>query len=125
VGKSWRIKCNKKHIFNKTKKVAFNMQMVYSSDIIPNINKLFPNFQAIILFGSFRKGDDIENSDIDIAINILGKNELKIEELGIINKFGYRKKMKINLHIFSKDKIDKNLFSNIANGIVLEGFLEI
>jgi len=49
---------------------------------------------------------------------------VKIVELGIFHKWGYRKNVSVNLHIFSRNKIDINLFSNIVNGIVLEGFLE-
>jgi len=125
IGKAWRIKCNKKHIYNQTKKLAFNLQLIYDSDIIKEIHQKFPGFQAIILFGSYRKGDDIEKSDLDIAVNIIGKEELKIKELGIIDKFGYRENVIVNLHIFCNQKIDKNLFVNIANGIVLDGFLEV
>lgn len=125
IGKAWRIKCNKKHIYNKTKKLAFNLQLIYDSDIIEKIHKKFPGFQAISLFGSYRKGDDIEKSDIDIAINVLGEKGLKIEELGIIKKFGFRKDVIVSLHIFSIKNIDKNLLLNIINGIVLYGFLEV
>lgn len=124
-GKSWVISCNKIHFFNNTRKIAFNLSMIYNSDILYEIKKIVANFQAIILFGSYRKGDDIDKSDIDIAVNVLGNKTMKIEELGKIRKFGYRKDVRVNLHIFSKDNIDKNLFSNIANGIVLEGFLEV
>ena len=51
--------------------------------------------------------------------------EVKIFELGILPEFGHRKNVLVNLYIFSRNKIDLNLFSNIANGIVLEGFLEV
>ena len=45
--------------------------------------------------------------------------------LGIVEQLGYRKKVNVNLHVFSRNKIDLNLFVNIANGIVLDGFLEV
>jgi predicted nucleotidyltransferase len=125
IGKSWRIKCNKNNIYNKSKKLAFNLQLIYDSDILSKVNKKFPNAQAIILFGSYRKGDDIDKSDIDIAINLIGNNQLKIEELGTIEKFGNRKNVMVNLYIFCNQEIKNNLFSNIVNGIVLDGFLEV
>jgi len=81
--------------------------------------------KAIYLFGSYRKGDDNEKSDIDIAVEVLDNKDIRIIEAGIISKFGFRKNVKINLHIFSKNKVDFNLFSNIVNGILLEGFLEV
>jgi predicted nucleotidyltransferase len=78
-----------------------------------------------MLFGSYRRGDDTEKSDIDIAVEILEDKELQIFELGKIAEFGYRENVPVNLHVFSRKKIDLNLFSNIANGFVLEGFLEV
>jgi len=125
IGRIWRISCNKNHIYNYSKKISYNLMMVYESGIIEEIHKIIPNPKNIILFGSYRKGDDDENSDIDIAIEIIGNEEPKIHELGVISKFAYRKDVLVNLHIFSRNKIDINLFSNIANGIVLEGFLEV
>ena len=86
--------------------------------------KKIPNAKSIILFGSCRKGDDTEKSDIDIAVEIVENTELEISKMGNLEQFGYRKNIPINLHIFSRNKIDLNLFSNIANGIVLSGFLE-
>ena len=50
-------------------------------------------------------------------------NEIK-EDL-IVERMGFRKNVELSLHVFNRDAINKNLFSNIANGIVLEGFLEI
>ena len=43
----------------------------------------------------------------------------------IIKEFGYRKDVPVNLHIFSRNKVDLNLFANISNGIILDGFLEV
>ena len=99
--------------------------MVYESGILQEIHRRIPNLKAVILFGSYRKGDDTEKSDIDIAVEVAGDQEIKIESLGILQTFGYRKDVQVNLHIFSRNKIDINLFSNIANGILLEGFLEV
>ena len=83
-----------------------------------------PNAKAIVLFGSYRKGDDNEESDIDIAVEVIDESRY-IEDFGVIGKFGYRRGITVNLNVFSRDKINNNLFSNIANGIVLDGFLEV
>lgn len=125
IGRLWRISCNKDHIYNYTIKIPYNLWLIYSTNIVYGIRERIPNAKAIILFGSYRKGDDNENSDLDIAVEIADSQNLSIEELGIIPKLGYRKNVKVNLHIFSRNKIDLNLFNNIANGIVLEGFLEV
>lgn len=124
IGKTWRLSCNIEHEYNKSKKICYNLNMIYESKIIGEIHKKI-NSQSIILFGSYRKGDDTEGSDIDIAVEILGNKELKIEEFLTFKKFGYRKNVEVNLHIFSRSKINNNLFSNIANGIILDGFLEV
>ena len=125
LGKIWRISCNLKHKYNINRKIAHNFFQVTESNIIEYITQSIPSFSNIILFGSYRKGDDDENSDIDIAVEVLDKKNLEIIELGIIKKLGYRKDIKVNIHLFNRKNIDLNLFSNIANGIVLDGFLEV
>ncbi|KHO55291.1 MAG: hypothetical protein QT10_C0003G0008 [archaeon GW2011_AR19] len=125
VGKSWLITCNLLHEYNKTIKKAYNLEKIYNSDIINKIKQKFPGYKSIILFGSYRKGDDTEKSDIDIAVEISGNQKIKIKEFEKIKEIGYRKSIPINLHIFSRQSIDNNLFSNIANGFILDGFLEV
>jgi len=125
VGKVWQLICNQKHPYNYTKRVWYNIMAIYGSGILNKIYQKNLNPKTIILFGSYRKGDDTEESDIDIAVEVADNIELKIEELGIISKLLYRKNVPVNIHIFSRNKIDLNLFANIANGIILEGFLEV
>ncbi|MBM3232430.1 hypothetical protein FJZ21_03600 [Candidatus Pacearchaeota archaeon] len=124
IGKAWRISCNIQHPYNKILKIGYNLSNVYNSGIIEEIYKIIGNPKAIILFGSYRKGDDIGSSDLDIAVEIVGNSELHIKNIGKIN-MGYRKNVPVNLHVFTRNKIDLNLFANIANGIVLDGFLEV
>ncbi|NOR85451.1 winged helix-turn-helix transcriptional regulator [archaeon] len=125
LGRIWRISCNLEHVYNFTHKISYNLNMVYKSGILLEIHKIIPNSRAIVLFGSYRKGDDTEKSDIDIAVEVLDDEDLRIVELGVLPQLGYRKNVLVNLHVFSRNKVDLNLFSNIANGIVLEGFLEV
>ena len=125
IGKAWRISINKNHPHNKTIKISYNLELIFLSNILQKIYEIIPNARSIILFGSYRKGDDNEKSDIDIAVETLNNQELKIIELGKINEFGYRKNIPVHLHIFSRNKVDLNLFANISNGIILDGFLEV
>jgi predicted nucleotidyltransferase len=125
IGNVWRISCNHAHPYNFSQKICYNLNLIYKSAIIEKVHQLIKNPVVTILFGSYRKGDDTQKSDIDIAVEVLGHENLNITEIGIFQKFGYRKNVKVNLHIFSRGKIDLNLFSNIANGIILEGFLEV
>ncbi len=124
IGKSWRISCDIQHPYNQIYKVGHNLSLIYSSGIIPEIYKRIGNPKAIVLFGSYRKGDDIGASDLDIAVEIIGDKEIQIINLGQISQLGYRKNVPVNLYVFSRNKIDLNIFANIANGIVLDGFLE-
>ena len=125
IGKVWRITCNMQHPYNLFIKVPYNLNLVYQSGIFQEVIKRFPNSKTVILFGSYRKGDDAEKSDVDIAVELVEDSPLEIFRLGIVNHLGYRKNVPVNLHIFSRNKIDLNLFANIANGIVLSGFLEV
>ena len=106
VGKAWLLSADQKH-----------------PDFIAK--KIIPSPRAIILFGSYRWGSDLEESDIDVAVEVLDNHDLQTISLGVIPQIGYRKNIQVNLYIFSRNKIDLNLFANIANGIVLDGFLEI
>jgi len=125
--KTWIIQANQRHRYNFSEKVSFNLAMVYKAyyeQIRKKIQDIVPNPQAVMLFGSYRKGDDNEKSDIDLAVEIQEDKELKIINLCTLGSLGYRKNVLVNLHIFSRSAVNINLFSNIANGILLDGFLE-
>lgn len=124
LGKVWQISCEQQHPLNSTKKVLYNQELVYNSGVMEEVLRAVPNPRSIILFGSYRKGDDVETSDLDLAVETLDHDEVQIVPLGEIPQFGYRKKVKVNLLKFSRNRIDLNLFANLANGIVLYGFLE-
>lgn len=125
IGKAWLLSANQNHPFFITKKIPYNLQKVYESGVIGAVHEKAASPRAIVLFGSYRWGTDVEESDIDIAVEVVGNQDLQVVRLGTIERLGYRKKVPVNLHVFSRNKIDLNLFSNIANGIVLDGFLEV
>ena len=125
LGKLWRISCSPTHRYNYTRKVAYNLETIYESGIVEEVLKIIPNARCIVLFGSYRKGDDTEKSDIDIAVEIIGCEEPRMTTLGVVQQLRYRKNVTVNTLTFSRDKIDINLFTNIANGIVLYGLLEV
>lgn len=125
IGKLWRIKANQNHIFFRHLKIPENLELISCSGIIEEISKKFARARAIVLFGSYRKGDDTPQSDIDIAVEVLGDKPLEIIEFGTLKNLGHRKNVPVNVHVFSRKKVDINVFSNIANGIILDGFLEV
>jgi predicted nucleotidyltransferase len=75
--------------------------------------------QVIILFGSASKGEDVEQSDIDIFI--------EAEEMDfILKKYEKLFNRKINVY-FQKNfkELSKEFKNNLINGIVLKGFLKL
>ena len=124
IGKLWLLTANRKSKSFLRSKIAHNFGLILKEDMIDAIRQQYLQAKAIILFGSYRKGDDVESSDVDIALEVAGNKEMQIIKFANID-IGYRKSVPVNLHIFSRNKIDINLFSNIANGFVLEGFLEV
>lgn len=125
VGRSWLLSCNPQHWHNYSKKITYFLGEILASDLLPQLNQNYPSSRAIILFGSYRKGDSTEHSDIDIAIEVLSLAKPKIIEFGFFPELGYRKNVPITVHLFSRKDMNLNLFANIANGFVLDGFLEV
>ena len=128
LGKSghiWRIQANYEHPLFIREKIIRNLGIIYRSGIVDYINDIFKYPKAIVLFGSFRKGEDSEDSDIDIAIETDEDIELKILEIEDFKVLETKLERKIKIYRFNRKKIDLNLFNNIANGIILSGFLEV
>jgi len=122
--KSWRIRANNESFDFRKRKIAYNINLIFSTNLIEYLGEKFGNPKSITLFGSFRLGEDGKESDIDIAVEIAQKKGLEIielKELAPLEKFFGRK---IRIHVFNRKMAEKNLFSNILNGIVLSGFLE-
>jgi len=74
---------------------------------------------AIVLFGSCARGEDIETSDIDLLV------VAKEKEVGL-KKFESALKRKISLHFEENvSEIPKELLNNMVNGIVVYGYLTV
>ncbi|MEK6830875.1 MAG: nucleotidyltransferase domain-containing protein [Nanoarchaeota archaeon] len=101
-------------------KKFFNTRLIFESGLIDFIIKEYSN-PVIIVFGSYSKGEDIENSDVDLYIQSLSKKEINLE------KFEKQLKRKIQIFIYPSINKVKNphLSNNIINGIILNNFLEV
>ena len=78
------------------------------------IRKVAP--KAIVLVGSYQRGEDIEESDIDLLIVSKVKKEINLEK--------HEKILSRKIHITSVKNIsdlDKNIVENIKNGWVIYG----
>lgn len=125
LGRTWRITVNNDHVYTLSRKIPWTLRKIYESEILDIIIEHVPEAKNVILFGSYRKGQDTQESDIDIAVEVDGNNPLEIETIAVFKELAHRKNVPVQLHIFSRNNIDLNVFNNIANGIVLWGFLEV
>ncbi|MBU2562525.1 MAG: nucleotidyltransferase domain-containing protein [Nanoarchaeota archaeon] len=96
-----------------------NLKLIYESNLLKKLEDKFPGC-LIILFGSYSFGEDTYQSDIDIAI--IGSKRKQID-LSASEKLLERK---IFIHCYkSINFVNKNLRSNLFNGINLQGMIEI
>src|SRR3989344_3413382 len=72
LSKIWRIKAHTENWLYKKSKIIYNLNFIYKSGLVEFLIDHFKNPKAIILFGSFRRGEDLSSSDIDIAIEYGG-----------------------------------------------------
>lgn len=120
------ITCKREFVFEITAKMGdkfkslkriHNLKKIYESGLADYLAEKFP-FATIILFGSYSRGEDIEKSDIDIAI--LDK-EKKLE----LEKFEKKLNRTINVEFINFKKASLELKENLVNGIVLSGTLSL
>lgn len=123
--KGFRIfKSNSENVLYKDAKLFYNLMNIRNSGLIDYLMEEFNHPKAIILFGSFRKAENIAKSDIDIFI------EAEAKKNPDLSSFEKKLNHPIQLFQFSGKEIDKmkitskELLNNIINGILLEGFFE-
>ena len=115
----WLIELNRDEPWVMELKRADNLRLVYESGLSGFLEQEFPG-GTIILFGSFSRGDDTVESDIDIAIIGRKEKEVRLETYEKI----LGKRIVINFYSSLKD-IHKDLRENLCNGIVLTGGIEL
>ncbi|MFH1439852.1 MAG: nucleotidyltransferase domain-containing protein [Candidatus Woesearchaeota archaeon] len=110
-----KVKANREEIKFLRYKQIYNLKKIYDSSVIEYLIKEYNHPESIILFGSFSRGEDIEKSDIDIAIITKKKLELKLD------KYSKMLKKIISIHEINLEKISDEFKANLANGMILEG----
>lgn len=108
---------SKKFLFEKK---LHNIRKIQYSGLTKHLIEAYSN-PAIIIFGSYSRGEDIESSDIDIYIETESKKEIDL------NAFEKKLNKKIQLFIYKNiQKIPNPLLANnIINGIKMNGFIEV
>lgn len=100
-------------------KRSYNLNSIFSSGLLNFLNDKYEEPEAIILFGSYSKGEDSSKSDIDIAV--ITPSQKKVN-LSIFEK---RLERKINVYEIQLKKAEKEFVNSLANGIVLSGNLNL
>jgi len=98
-------------------KRLFNLESLYESGLVKNLTDIYKNPSAIVVMGSYSRGEDIEKSDIDIVIIT---NEKKI-----IDATKFEKKLKRNIHLIlvSYEDMSDEFYTNMLNGVILKGYV--
>lgn len=113
------VKVNKEtELFYTIKKIQ-NLANLYFSGIIDFLYKEYNAPEAIILFGSYSRGEDTKKSDIDIAI--ITNMELKLN----LKDFEKKLKRNIQLHEIDLKKVGKNFITTLINGTIIKGYLNL
>ena len=101
----------------RRQKISYNISALFESGVVDFIQeKLMP--KSIVLFGSYARGEDTEQSDIDLFVEC-NEEELKLEK--------FEKKLGRTIEIHFKEHFNtypNELKNNIINGVVVSGFLE-
>ena len=115
----WSIEINREHHKVMQLKRSDNLKLIYETGFVDFLEKEFAG-AAIILFGSYSRGEDIINSDIDIAV--IGRKEKEVN----LEKYENWLERKININFYGSFKdIHKHLKENLCNGIMLIGGVEL
>ena len=117
--KRWSIELNRVNHKIMQLKRADNLKQIYESELADFLEEKFAG-STIILFGSYSRGEDLINSDIDIAI--IGRKEKVV----ILSEYEKLLERTIHLSFYPYfHKIHKELKENLCNGIILIGGIEL
>ena len=116
---SLKIRAKRELEFTRLKKVL-NLNALYSSGVVDCLIEAYHKPEAIVLFGSYARGEDTETSDIDIAV-LTDRSQTVDSYI----KYENNLKRKINVRVLNPKNLTKEFTCSLANGIVLYGYLEI
>jgi len=108
---------NESDAFKDLKK-SYNLYILSSSGLVNEImGDAIP--EALVLFGSYSRGEDKKSSDIDIAL--INGRQIDVELESYEEKFN----REINIHNIELEEVGENFIETLANGVVLRGHLEL
>ena len=100
-------------------KRAYNIFALHKSGLAEALIAAYEDPQAVIVFGSYARGEDTEKSDIDIAV--ISTKEVEV------NLAKYEKVLarKINIMAIDMKETKREFKNNLANGVVLHGYVTL
>lgn len=105
-------------LFIRLKRLS-NLKKTYLSGMVDVLYKEYGAPEAIVLFGSYSRGEDVAKSDIDLAI--VTKKGQTID----VDKYEKMFKRHVQVHLIDLQRAGKGFLTNLANGIVLKGYLHL
>lgn len=100
-------------------KRSFNLYSLYECGLVAFLRNVYEEPEAIVLFGSYSRGEDTSKSDIDIAV-ITGKRIMPD-----IKRFERPLCRKISIDEINIKEAEDSFLNSLANGIVLYGYLKV
>jgi len=104
---------------NRLEKVHFYINRIAESGLVEFLEKELGS-SAIILFGSFSKGESVKSSDIDIFVECAREKTINLKK--------YERALGHRVELFTRIKITllpKRLLNNVVNGVKLKGYFTI
>jgi predicted nucleotidyltransferase len=100
-------------------KKFYNFQALYSCGFVDALIEEFNNPELISCFGSYSRGEDFLESDIDILII---SKKLDFQDF---SKYSRKLSRKINIHVLSYEKMTKEFYKILLNAVKLHGFVRL
>lgn len=118
-------RANSENPLYKEYKLFYNVLTIRRSGVIECLEDFYNHPAAVILFGSFRKAENLPESDLDLCVITAKKDQPDLKK--------YEKKLnhEIQLFLYSQaefkalQKKNPELLNNFINGIVLSGYIEV
>ncbi|MBI4021282.1 MAG: nucleotidyltransferase domain-containing protein [Candidatus Aenigmarchaeota archaeon] len=106
-------------------KIYRNIRRIRASGLLQHLEDALNYPEAVILFGSYAKGENAARSDIDLFILSESGKRLDLD--------AFERKLGASIQVFMHTRQEleilkvknKELLNNILNGIVLLGFVEV
>jgi predicted nucleotidyltransferase len=112
------VRVTKSQKFFLTKK-SNNTLSLFDSGLISYLKDKYEEPEAIVVFGSYSRGEDSSGSDIDIAV--VTKKEMDLD----LKQFEEYLRRKVSIYEIQVDSSEKEFLNNLANGTVVYGFLRV